>query len=179
MQITIDTNSPIALTAQSSDADYVRHIVYAAVTSWQAQHGGTRDAAISAARDLAIPDAQAQIGVRQRFRAEAIRRKRDGGFLPTLPAGNAKWLPSNPETIAALAAFAGAASALPAGLDLAAMDGTRYPMTKARVTSALDAYAAQMAAIDAAEAAALAAQAASPQTFDLAAVVWPAVYVPA
>ena len=41
MQITIDTNSPIALTAQSSDADYVRHIVYAAVTSWQAQHGGT------------------------------------------------------------------------------------------------------------------------------------------
>jgi len=179
MQVTIDTNAPVTLTAQSSDADYLRHIVYAAVTSWQAQRGGTRDAAISAARDLAAPDAQGQLGVRQRIRAEAIRRKRDGGFLPTVPAGNAKWLTSNPETVAALAAFAGATSALPAGLDLAAMDGTRYALSKARVTSALDAYAAQMAAIDAAESVALTAQAANPATFDFAAIVWPAVYVAA
>jgi hypothetical protein len=181
MQVTIDTDAPVTLTATSTGADYIRHIVYQAVTSWQAQHGGTRDAAIEAALDLAKPGVgRQQPGVRARIRAEALRRKRDGGFLPAAPAGNDRWLPSDAESVGVLAAYAASASALPAGIDVTAMDGRRYPLpTKARVATALDAFVAQMAAIDAVEAAALAAQAADPGTFDPATIVWPAVYVAA
>jgi hypothetical protein len=55
--------------------------------------------------------------MRQRIRAKALQLKQEGGFLPNAPPGNLKWLPSDTYTLATLAAFAGAGSALPAGLD--------------------------------------------------------------
>lgn len=115
--------------------------------------------------------------VRQMIRAEAMRRKA-GGFLPTAPAGNTKWLPSDAGTLATLAMY-GNATTLPAGIDIKTMGGTSYGLSAARVKSAVDAFAVQMAAIDAVEAAALAAQAANPATFDFSAIQWPAIYVPA
>jgi len=114
--------------------------------------------------------------MRQRIRAEALRLKQEGGFLPNAPPGNTKWLPSDPYTLATLACFAGASSALPVGLDIKALDGTGYGISKARVTVALDAFAAQMAAIDNAETAALAAQLANPLTFNFDTIPWPATF---
>lgn len=125
------------------------------------------------------PDtAEKSAPVRQKIRAEAMRRKLEGGFLPAVPAGNTKWIPSDSATLATLAVY-GLATTLPAGIDIKAMDGAGYGISAARIKSLADAYAAQMAAIDAAEAAALAAEAASPDTFDFVAIRWPAIYVPA
>lgn len=180
MQITIDTNAlPSGIGPATTAAQYIAEMVAVAVTSYQSQYGGTRDEAIATALDRAKPDAQGRVGVRASIKAEALRRKREGGFLPTVPAGNTRWMPSDPATLGTLAAYASVASALPAGLDIAMMDGTSYVLSKARIGQALDAFALQMAAIDAAEKAALTAQAADPAAFNFEAIVWPNSYTAA
>lgn len=123
---------------------------------------------------VVIQQPQKSSVVRQRIRAEALRRKQGGGFLPDAPPGNTKWLPSDPYTLATLACFAGASSVLPTGLAIKAFDGTGYGMNRARVTVVLDAFTSKMAAIDVAEAAALAEQEANPTTFNFDAIQWPA-----
>lgn len=180
MQIPINTTAlPQGLGPTSTVADYMQEMAALWIRDYQRQYGGTRDEALAAALDRAKPDAKGRIGVRARIRADALRRKRDGGFLPTVPAGNTRWMPSDPATLGTLAAYASAAAALPAGLDIQMMDGTSYALSKTRIGQALDAYALQMAAIDAAEKAALTAQAADPATFNFDSIAWPATYTAA
>jgi hypothetical protein len=180
MILTIDTAAAIPeLGPNTTAAQYATRVLLLAAESWRTQYGGTRDEAIQRALEAAQPDSQGRVGIRTQIRNEAIRRKRDGGFLPALPAGNAKWLPSNPHTMAVLLAYNTAAT-LPAGLDVQALDGTRYTLpSKARLAGAIQDYTNAMAAIDAAEAAALTAQAANPATFDFSSIAWPPIYTPA
>jgi hypothetical protein len=112
----------------------------------------------------------------KRIKNEALRRKAEGGFLPTIPADNEKWLSSHPDTLAQLLAF-NTAETLPSGLDLQALDGTRYALnTKAKIASAIQVYTDTMAAIDAAEMVAQAARRADPKNFDFDAIVWPPIF---
>lgn len=188
MIVSLDTAAAIQpITTRTTPVEYLTRVALLAIDSWVAQYGGTRDEAIGHALDVAQPDVGAKVGVRRQIRTEAARRKEAGGFLPALPAGNAKWLPSGAipgadRTMAdLLAELVGTDDAVVSTLQIKALDGSNYSWTPAKVKSASTAMMAQRRAIDTARNNAIAqfeaAQAATPpQPFDVSAIVWPAQY---
>ena len=173
MLVNFDTNQDVEIDANSTPAQYIQHIVYQAVTSFQQRYGGTRDQAISSALDNAVPDAGGKTGMRARIKAEANRRKNEGTFLP---AGETKWLPAEARSFLAMARHLPNTEIAPMQIDAA--DGTRFNLSGAKVTAAIQAWAAKMIAIDTARDNALAAYQANPTTFNFDAIVWPAEYTP-
>ena len=158
----------------STAQQYFQHLVFTIVESWVRIYGGTRDEAIAAALDNAIPDAGGRTGMRARIRTEASRRKAEGTFIA---AGETKWLPASAVRFLAAARHLTNTEIAPMTTDAA--DGTRYNLTGAKVTAALKAWAEKQIAIDTARDAALADYQANPNTFNFDAIAWPAEYVPA
>ena len=137
--------------------------------------------------------AQANTDVRQRMRALGLtmtravavttirsaaeqNKLRVGFAAPALPNGTVRWLPISPQVIAVLSAARQATAAQVAGLKLLSVDGEAYPLTAARVASALGALCARLQGIDDLADAAIAALPTTPaelEAYNFAAIPWP------